>query len=61
MANVIIFKKLAIFLVKQGMFKVAVVPADRLGCLLLKNILVIMEGGSLTMSAGASTTIFGTI
>jgi hypothetical protein len=29
-------KKQTIFLVKQGKFKVGVVPADRLDCLLLK-------------------------
>jgi hypothetical protein len=37
-------KKQAVFLVNQGKFKVGVVPADRLGCLLQKYIFVIMEG-----------------
>jgi hypothetical protein len=52
-----------ISLVKQSKFKVGVVPTDRQGFLLLKiNIfVVIMEGGSLAMSAGAYRTIFGPI
>jgi hypothetical protein len=43
--------------VQQGKFKVGVVPADRLGCLIL-SFFVIMKGGTLAMSAGADTTIF---
>jgi hypothetical protein len=51
--------KRTISLVKQGKFKVGVVPAYTRGCLPLKNIFVgIMEGG---MPAGASPTIFGPI
>jgi hypothetical protein len=43
-------QKWTISLVKQGKFKVGVVPADLLGCLLLKTIF----GGSLAMSGGAN-------
>jgi hypothetical protein len=59
MENVFI-KKWTISIVKQGKFKVGVVPADRRGCLCsTKNIFVaIMEGGSLAMSAGATPAIF---
>jgi hypothetical protein len=55
-------QKKTILLVKQGKFKVGVVPPDRLGCLLLKILFfVIMEGGSLAMSTLANLTIFGPI
>jgi hypothetical protein len=46
--------------VKQVKFKVGVVSADILGCLLLISF-IIMEGDILAMSAGANTTIFGPI
>jgi hypothetical protein len=48
-------QKWTISLVKQGKSKVGVVPADRLGCLLLK--IIIMEGGCLAMLAGANINI----
>jgi hypothetical protein len=50
-----------IFLVKQAKFKVGVVPADRLACLLEKDIFCNCEWGSLAMSAGANPTIFESI
>jgi hypothetical protein len=50
------------FLVKQGKLIVGEVPADRLGCLLLKMIFVVIkEEGGLAMSAGANTMILGPI
>jgi hypothetical protein len=48
-------QKWTISLVKQGNFKVGVVPADRLGRLLLKTIIfVFIKWGGLAMSAGAN-------
>jgi hypothetical protein len=51
-------KKRTITLAKQG--KLIIVPADRLGCLLLgkQYFLVLIKGGSLAMSAGAKTMNF---
>jgi hypothetical protein len=47
-------QKWAISLVKQGKFKVGVVPADGLGCLLRKKLFfVFIKWGSLAMTAGA--------
>jgi hypothetical protein len=41
-------------LIKQGKFKVVVVPADGLGRLLLKTFFVVIKWGSLAMPAGAN-------
>jgi hypothetical protein len=47
-------QKWIISLVKPGMFKVGVVPADGLGRLLIKQFFVFIKRGSLAMSAGAN-------
>jgi hypothetical protein len=54
-------RKWTIRLVKQGNFKVGVVPADGLGRLLLTAIFVFFEWGSLAMSAGSNPMNFGRI
>jgi hypothetical protein len=50
-------------LVKQGKFKVGVVPVDRLGCLHTTKIFLLLWKGVVyvAMSAGANPTIFGPI
>jgi hypothetical protein len=45
-------QKWTISVVNQGKFKVGVVPADGLGCLLLKLFFVSIKWGSLALSAG---------
>jgi hypothetical protein len=45
-------QKWTVSLVKQGKFKVGVVPADGLGCLLLKTIFVFIKWGSLAIQLG---------
>jgi hypothetical protein len=44
-------QKWTISLVKQGKFKIGIVPADVYGLLLLKTIFVFIKYGSLAMSA----------
>jgi hypothetical protein len=53
-------QKWTIYLVKQGRFKVGVVPADGLGRLQLKTIISkFIKWGSLAMSDGAKSMNYG--
>jgi hypothetical protein len=56
-----IVKKRTISLEKQGKFKVGVVPVDKLGCVLLRYVFVIMKGGSLAISAVANTVFWANL
>jgi hypothetical protein len=49
---------LHISLVKQGKFKVGVIPGNRLGCLPQKHFFVIIKRGSVPMSAWANLMSF---